>query len=107
MKQNDIFYILIPACILVFVWIAFNIQHNSATSTIPEATSIQIAPIIPSFDLETVESIQQRQAITPLFELGNNQPATNAAIIAPTETPLLEKIPIATESGQQATESAQ
>lgn len=69
MKHKDILYILIPASLLVFAWIAFNIYHNAITSTIPQATSIQIAPIAPTFDTKTINSLKSRQKAVPVFEL--------------------------------------
>ena len=68
MKRKDILYILIPACLLVFAWIAFNIYHNAVTSTIPQATSIQIAPIVPTFDTKTIDSLKRREIVAPVFE---------------------------------------
>lgn len=79
MKRNDILYILIPACILVFVWIAFNIQHSAITSTISEATNIQIMPIDSTFDMQTINAIKQREAAFPISVLKNQ-----ATISAPT-----------------------
>lgn len=86
MKKNDILYILIPTSILVFIWIGFNIQHNAKTSTIPEATSIQIAPIVPKFDEQTIESIKQREAIDPLLEIQKTIATPTPLLVTPTGT---------------------
>lgn len=105
MKRNDILYILIPGCALVFIWIGFNIQHSAATSTIPEATSIQIQPIDPEFDTQTIEAIKQRKKVEPVLQFESNSTTsanTNSPIISPIPTEILT----GTESAE-ATESAQ
>lgn len=93
MKQKDILYILGSIFVLVLAWTASNVYHNVVTSTIPEATSIQIVPISPSFDLQAIERLKKRQMIEPLFEI---KPS-----ISPTATKEAEIIPEATDSAQQ------
>lgn len=91
MKKKDIIFILVSGFFLVIAWIGFNIYHNSKTSTIPEATSIQITPITPSFDQKTIKEIKTRRNVQAIFE-GKSTPtptATNSAIptTLPTITP--------------------
>ena len=101
MKKNDILIILIPTCILVFIWIGFNIHHSAVTSTIPQATSIQIAPIIPRFDTQTIDNIKKRESINPVLELGQGQATASSTIVPPTPTqPLPTTSPLATASAQ-------
>lgn len=89
MKKKDILFILASGFFLVLAWIGFNIYHNSKTSTIPEATNIQIAPITPSFDQKTIEEIKTRRNIQAIFE-GKSTPtptATNSATPTTSPTP--------------------
>ena len=69
LKRKDIIYILISVVVLVFAWIAFNIYHNTISTTISETTSIQIAPIPPTFDIQTITKLKQKEKITPAFEI--------------------------------------
>ena len=55
---------------VTIVWIGTTIYHNSVTSKISEANKIKIEPINPSFDMETLESLDGRQIIT--VNLSNN-----------------------------------
>ena len=68
MKQKDIITLLIPAFILVVVWIIFSIYHGSVTSTIPAAVNIQISPINPTFNMDTISKLKQREKVTPIYE---------------------------------------
>jgi hypothetical protein len=69
MKQRDIILILVPAFIFIVAWVIFNIYHNSVASTIPQTVSIQITPITPSFDTNTINSLKQRQSVNPIYEV--------------------------------------
>ena len=67
MKQKDILLLLIPMFIIVMVWIAFSIYHNSASSTISQTLNVTIKSIKPDFDTQTIEALKKREQITPLF----------------------------------------
>lgn len=89
MKKKDILFILISGFFIVIAWIGFSIYHNSKTSTIPEATSIQIAPITPAFDTETIEDIKRRIKAEAILERKTTPTATatsSATAISPTPT---------------------
>lgn len=85
MKKKDILFILISGFFLVISWIIFSIYHNVKTSTIPEATNIQIAPIAPSFDMKSIADIKKRIKIQAVFEekITPTPTATNSAIPTP------------------------
>lgn len=68
MKQKDILLLLIPFSLLVVLYIVFSIYHNVVTSTIPEVVNIQIIPVSPDFDQETIMDIKKREKIVPVFE---------------------------------------
>lgn len=103
MKRNDVFYILIPAFILIVIAIGFNIQHNAASSTISETTNADIAPIAPSFDEQTIQEIENREAITPIYNLSAQTGTQSATPKATTEA----NVTIASQTAKLSTESAQ
>ncbi len=78
MNKKDLLFIMISGFTLVVFWIGFNIYHNAKTSTIPEATSIQITPITPTFDKKTIDEIKKRNKISPVFEINTNPTPTIA-----------------------------
>ncbi len=105
--QKDILYISISSCVIVVLWVGFNIYHAHVTSTIEPDLQLQIKPINPSFDSQFIQSLKSRQTIAPIFEVTN---ATSEAEISPTPiiintsptpetspTPILE-VPTPTDS---------
>lgn len=78
MKQRDIIFLLASSFFIVFIWIIFEIYHNSITSTVPERLTVQIVPIKPDFDSKTIADIKTRDKIKPIYE---------AYQISPTPTP--------------------
>lgn len=74
MKQKDILIIIILFFIFVLIWIGGSIYHSGVTSTISENMSQDIAPIVPAFDIKTIDKLRERQKIIPSFDLGNITP---------------------------------
>ena len=68
MKQRDILILLIPAFILVVIWVGFSIYHNAVVSTIPSNVNEQINPITPYFDTNTIENLKRRQVVIPVYQ---------------------------------------
>lgn len=99
MKQRDILLILISVFIVTIAWIAFNVIHNSTTSTISENLTLQIIPIVPNFDNKAIEKLKARQTITPLYQFENQAPTTPAA----TTSPIVTMIPTPTISSISGT----
>jgi hypothetical protein len=91
MKKNQILIILIPSFIFVFAWIGFSIYHNIITSTISTPLSMQITPITPSFDTDTIDALKKRANVIPVYEIstlvqnGNvsASPSANTVTTAP------------------------
>lgn len=96
MKKKDLVTLLSSIFIFVFIWIGFNIYHNSVTSTIEPLLNAKLSPIAPTFDTKTIDSLKKRQSVTPAFQLSA---PVNPPITAPPDTSLL----ISTESAKQAT----
>lgn len=69
MKQRDILFLLISSCIVVFVWIAFTIIHNSQTSTVSEGTAQDISPIQATFDTKVIEKMKARLVVSPALTI--------------------------------------
>lgn len=108
MKQKDLLIFLLPAFLVVFFWVIFNIYHSSVTSTIPETISLQIIPISPVFDKKAIDDIKNRQEISPLYELSSQvspspQASRPASIqqITPTPSPTLQTSENQSSSGGQ------
>lgn len=70
MKKNDILFLLVCTCIVVFAWILFTVIHTSATSTITETLSQAILPIKPDFDTRIIEQLKTREIVTPIYTFG-------------------------------------
>lgn len=112
MKQRDVLLILISTFIIVVCWIAFNVVHNSITSTISENLAVQIIPISPNFDTQAIERIKKRQKISPLYEIDNQSslpitatPSSPIMTISPspvssTSTILLPSTTLSSSGGQ-------
>ncbi len=80
MKQKDILIILILIFSFTVAWIGFSIYHAIRSSTISKSTNQDILPINPTFDIQTIDKLKQRQKIDPSFDL---------EAIKPTEAPIL------------------
>ena len=92
MKQKDILIIIILLFIFTLSWIGSNIYHSAVNSTISEATSKDILPILSVFDTKTIEELKEREQITPVFELGSVSPT-------PIVMPTLEVTPKSASGG--------
>lgn len=64
------------------VWIASNLYHAWATSTISADLQLQILPIDPTFDTATIDSLKNRSHVEPLT-------AAEQPLISPTPTLVL------------------
>lgn len=85
MKGKEILLIAISSFILTVIWIASNVYHSYATSTIDTLLQLQILPISPSFDAETIEKIKQRQVVKPATT--SLISATPTPTLSPTQAP--------------------
>jgi hypothetical protein len=74
MKKNDILLILIPLALFVLSWIGFSVYHNIITSTISQPLSVQIEPITPDFNTNTITSLKARRVISPIYDIGTPTP---------------------------------
>lgn len=104
MKKNDILMILIPSFIFAFAWIGFSLLHNIATSTISKTLDVQITPISPDFDTNTIAELKKRANVVPIYQI--TIPIQNIVIpiassaATPTPTPTIIQ-PVGTNSAQQ------
>lgn len=104
--QKDVLFFSISFFIVVLAWIGFNIYHIFVTSTISEELQVQIAPINGNFDTSTLDALETRTKVVPLFsELPVDEEASPAATIRPEptiaiqqEVTIEETQPIASES---------
>lgn len=92
MKNHQGISILITTCMMVLLWIGFNIWHSRQESTITETQNIQILPIVGTFDVKTIDLIKKRVPIAPNYSPQTTQPqpttpASPAATITPVVSP--------------------
>lgn len=85
MKQNQVVLLVGSAFIIVLAWIIFNIFHSANTSTIPDAVTIQVAPINPNFDINTIQELKKRTKIDPALSF--EKVAVESLTISPTPIP--------------------
>ena len=82
--QKDVFFLSISMFVIVVAWIGFNLYHAWATSTISQDLQIQIIPIAPKFDTQTLDKLKTREKIEPLFgAIAEVTASPTAAIITP------------------------
>lgn len=83
-KKRDFLNLSISLFAVVTAWVAFSIYHSFTTTTISEDLQMQITPINPTFDTETIESLKSRKKIVPLFQTDGKQEASTPATLTPT-----------------------
>lgn len=69
MKYKDAIILLISAFFVIIVWIIFNIYHSSVESTTPEILTKDSTPINPNFDQSTIDKLNSRVEISPIYDL--------------------------------------
>lgn len=88
MGKKELLYLTISSFILTIIWISSNVYHAYATSTIDSLLSIQIAPISPEFDMQTINKIRQRIQVTPEDNATPSEtPTPSPSVGEPTITP--------------------
>lgn len=94
MKRKEILIILISGFLLIIAWVGFSIYHSAISSTIPEATNINIRPINSTFDTKAFSALRQRKSVSPLYEISSSSSASSptptvsiSATPKPTPTP--------------------
>ncbi|SRR5258706_2075801 len=100
MKQKDVLFILVSACIVVLAWIIFNVYHQSISSKITESVNQSIQPINASFDKDTIKLLKSRQHVEPIYTAPNTTPGAEN-VITPHASPSAFPTNI---SGQQASQ---
>jgi len=83
MKGKELLLIALSSFLLTVIWIASNVYHSYATSTIDSLLQAQIIPIAPNFDATTIENLKERQPITP----------SDSSVVAATPSPSISPSP--------------
>lgn len=91
--QKDILFLSISFFIVVVAWIGFNLYHNYVTSTINPDLQMQINPITPTFDRQTIEKLKTRALITPAYDFSGG-----AIVNEPSLTPSTSQIKTSSNS---------
>ena len=104
MKGKEILLIAISSFLLTVIWIVSNVYHANATSTIDSLLQVQIIPISPDFDQDTIGKIKQRTTILPVssatVQISTTPTPTPSLTVSqptPTEEILPSEIPLPTE----------
>ncbi len=112
MKGKELLFIVISSFLLTVIWIASNVYHAYATSTIDSLLQVQILPISPDFDQATISKLKQRQPVTPLSSVARAQsptPTISAPLqetnIEPTGVLLPSETPVPTSGVVKAAET--
>jgi len=87
MKKNDFIFLLVSTTIMIFAWIIFNLIHISKTSTVTDLQNQQIQPIQPNFDTKTIDALNQRQYIDPLYQFQSTEASQTAIRTLPSLIP--------------------
>lgn len=108
--QKDILFIFISSFIVVVAWIGFNIYHIYVTSTINEDLQLQLTPISPVFDPQTIQQLKTRENINPQFQIqkvaATPTPPLPISTFAP--TPIISSAPeVTAQSSSVASATAQ
>jgi len=82
--QRDILFLSLSMFIMVTIWVGFNLYHAWVTSKISDDLQIQITPIDPNFDTDTIHALKNRETVIPLFK---TLLAPEASTSAPISTP--------------------
>ena len=90
--QRDILFLSVSMFVIILLWVGFNLYHAWATSTISEDLQLQIVPIAPNFDTQSLNGLKTRDKIEPIFDISNKVSASPAAqetiiLTPPTPTP--------------------
>lgn len=102
--KRDLVILLVSSFIVIVCWIGFNIYSRATTSTIDESLTKQIAPIQPSFDTATINSLTEREKIMPLYQ-SEGLPSPNPEVAiedTPTPTPFNTGAEIPDETQSQS-----
>ena len=81
--RKDILFLFISVFLVVFAWIGFSLHHRWVTSTIDEEIQLQLEPIDPTFDMQTIEELRSREDIAPLNDVDETAKSLSPTI-APT-----------------------
>jgi hypothetical protein len=101
--KRDLIILLVSSFIVIVCWIGFSIYSRAVTSTIDEATTKQTAPIQPSFDTATINSLIKREKVEPLYQSVGLVTPTPQIEEEPTPNPTITEGDGLEETGAQST----
>lgn len=83
MKYKDIIVLLASVLLIVTAWIIFNIYHNSVVSTAPDDLKKETLPITPTFDQSTINKLNSRTKISPIYDFDHISPSPENPTVTP------------------------
>ena len=87
--QRDILFVSVSMFAIVALWIGFNLYHSWVASTISEDLQIQIIPIAPKFDTQTLNDLKSRKKIKSAGSV-----VQTTVSVTPTATPVASETEI-------------
>lgn len=63
--KRDLLRLAVLTVVVVIVWISLEIYRSMKQSQVGPEVKKQLSPLTPSLDLDTMESIKQRQQVLP------------------------------------------
>lgn len=69
MNKKEAYFILISTFVSILAWIIFSILQSAVNSTISAPLSVQISPIHPTFDTQTISALKKRTLVLPAEEV--------------------------------------
>lgn len=100
--QKDLVFITTSMCIIVFLWIGFNIYDIYVASTIDEVLQTQIIPIEGRFNVNVIEKLKTRNILLPDY----TEASPSGNTITESEIPV-EPIDIASPSSSNSINTQQ
>jgi len=94
--RHDLARLAILSLITVVIWIGVAVYQALNKSQLTPDVKKQILPLTTSIELDTMESIKQRQTVQPA-DWTSLQPAQTVDVLLPPEP---ESSPVSTESGE-------
>lgn len=83
MKRKEAYILLLSTSVLIFAWVLFSILHSAISSTISENLNVQILPINPTFDVQTIEKLKTRIRVSPENTIGETPEASASPEVTP------------------------
>ncbi len=104
-KRRGVLLVLWLTFITVVAWIGFHIYHITVTSTISEELQLQIIPIDPNFDMDTINRLKGRVKVEPLYQFNEN--TASASPLSGADADVADPVSIGAEANSPPADTGQ